>query len=280
MPAPLGADDRLAPAMAGDHWDDATEAAKAAGVELEPLDGLDEVALVTDVMTATWGAEQNLPGEAIRALQGSGNHPWGAFASGRLVGYVLGWLGWDDGGVHAHSHMLAVDREWQSKGVGLALKLAQRAEALDRGISVVRWTFDPTLSRNAYFNLAKLGALADGFRRNFYGAMIDDINRGERSDRLVVRWELRREPPGPAPDEGNVVLDRVGSEDAPEPSAVRLSADPPALVRIPRDHAAVRAADAALARRWRDAVADALEGCLDTGLVVSGFTSTSTYVLT
>jgi predicted GNAT superfamily acetyltransferase len=261
------------------HWADAHAAANASGVELEPLESLDDAALITEVMLATWGRHQELPREVIRALQESGNTPWGAFHNGRIVGYVLGWLGHDDEGVHVHSHMLAVDEEWRSRGVGYALKLAQRAAALDRGIGVVRWTFDPVNAGNAHFNAAKLGAFADAFHRNFYGEMEDELNRGERSDRLVARWELDRVHPGPAPDAGEVVLDRLGSDDLPEPSEVRAPSATPALVRIPGDYRAVRASDGGLAARWRDAIADALSLCLANDLRVTGFTTTATYVL-
>jgi predicted GNAT superfamily acetyltransferase len=65
----------------------------------------------------------------------------------------------------------------------------------------VRWTYDPLLARNAHFNLQKLGAFADGFERDFYGEMDDQLNRGDRSDRFTVRWELHPESrrPGKSP---------------------------------------------------------------------------------
>jgi hypothetical protein len=38
-------------------------------------------------MLATWGSHQELPTEMIRALQESGNVPWGGFHHGRLVAH-------------------------------------------------------------------------------------------------------------------------------------------------------------------------------------------------
>jgi predicted GNAT superfamily acetyltransferase len=264
-------------------WEAAGSAANAAGVELEPLDSLEDADLILEVMTSTWGVTAGLPREVIRALQESGNVPWGAFSSGRIVGFVLGWAGFDADGLHVHSHMLAVDREWQGKGAGFALKLAQRAVALDHDVHVARWTFDPMLTKNAYFNLAKLGAFADGFRANFYGAMDDELNRGERSDRLVIRWELSREPePGPAADEGTVILDRDGPDDVPRPVVAIQADDAPAgplLVRIPEDYRTLRSADPDLADTWRDALAQTLGVLLGSGRTVRGFTSSATYVL-
>ncbi len=53
--------------------------------------------------------------------------------------------------------MLAALPERRHRGVGHALKLAQRAQCLDQDIHLVRWTFDPMIARNAWLNLGKLG---------------------------------------------------------------------------------------------------------------------------
>lgn len=229
-------------------------------------------------MVATWGEHQLLPRELLRAFQESGNVPWGAFHGASMVGYVLGFMGTDEEGVHLHSHMLAVLPGWRSRGVGYALKLAQRAVALDAGVHVVRWTFDPLLSRNAYFNIAKLGATCDRFRRDFYGEMTDLLNRGERSDRLMVRWDLDRAVTGPPRMGGHEVLGREGLEEAPRPTRVEPTTDGPALVRIPREYTVLRERDPELAATWREASAEAFEACFGAGLTVTGFTSDSAYV--
>jgi predicted GNAT superfamily acetyltransferase len=266
--------------MPTDGWSEAEAAATAAGVELEPLESLEDASAITSVMLSTWGAHQEVPRELIRALQESGNIPWGAFHNGRIVGYVLGWLGRDDEGVHVHSHMLAVDGDWRSRGVGFALKLAQRAAALDHGIRIIRWTFDPANAENAHFNLAKLGASADAFHRNFYGVMDDALNAGERTDRLVARWDLDARGAGGAADEGFVVVDREGPEDRPAPGTVSAPSSGPALVRIPASYRELRAADRDLGERWREAIAAGIEASLGAGLRATGFTTSSSYVFT
>lgn len=265
-----------------DAWGQAHDAAGAAGVELRPLTSIEDSDRVVGVMIATWGEHQLLPREMIRALGDSGNTPWGAFDGDELIGYVLGWSGVDrDEGLHAHSHMLATLPDRRHRGIGYALKLAQRAHCLDQGISRVRWTFDPLLSRNAHFNLTKLGATADRFLPNFYGEMTDALNRGERSDRLMVRWDLEREPAGPARDSGFEVLGRVGVDpSAPSPTRVRPPQGFPALIRIPREYHDLRQRDRALADAWRDATEAAFTACFGEGLIATGFTGDSTYVLT
>jgi predicted GNAT superfamily acetyltransferase len=266
----------------GSAWERAHEAAWAAGVTLRPLTTLEDADRILSVMIATWGEHQLLPREMIRALGDSGNVPYGALDGDVLIGYVLGWAGVDlDEGLHMHSHMLAMLPERRHGGVGFALKLAQRALCLDRGIRVVRWTFDPLVSRNAYFNLAKLGAVADRFLPNFYGEMTDTLNRGERSDRLLVRWNLEREAKGTAEAVGVEVLGRTG-DDPGRPAPSDVAPPPgggPALIRIPRDYHELRGRDRALADAWREASAAAFAVCFDAGLIVTGFTSDSTYVL-
>lgn len=268
------------PARGGEDWNRAREAAIAAGVALRPLETLEDADRVLEVMISTWGEHQLLPRELVRALMDSGNEPWGAFDGERLVGYVLGFLGHDREGAHIHSHMLAVLPDRQSRGIGYALKLAQRASAVDRGIPCVRWTFDPLLSKNAFFNIAKLGAVCDRFHRDFYGQMSDALNRGDRSDRFLVRWDVVALGRGAAGEEGAVLLDREGPDELPRPVMRERPATGPARVRIPQDYQDLRRRDRGLALAWRDACAEAIEDCMAVGLVATGFTAGSAYVFT
>jgi predicted GNAT superfamily acetyltransferase len=264
-----------------DAWELARDAARTARVELRALSSLEDFDDAIGVMSATWGPHQLLPREVITALAHSGNEPWGAFDGDGIVGFVLGWAGVDDGGLHVHSHMLAALPDRRHRGVGFALKLAQRARALDQGIRVARWTFDPLVARNAWFNLGKLGAVADRFGRDFYGEMTDDLNRGDRADRLVVRWDLdvAPEPIGVAPDVPAVLI-AAGEPDRPEPQRGAWPETGQIAIEVPRDHLALRTADPELGARWRDAVAETIEAALGAGLIVSAFDrGRSAYVL-
>jgi predicted GNAT superfamily acetyltransferase len=256
----------------GPAWGLARSAAEAANVALRPLSSLDQFDDAIGVMVATWGAFQLPPREVIVALAHSGNVPLGAYDDERLVGFVLGWAGVDEEGLHVHSHMLAALPDRRHRGVGYALKLGQRAQALDQGIHLARWTFDPLVARNAWFNLGKLGAVADRFDRAFYGEMSDEINRGDRTDRLVVRWELDPDPaPRSVPEGLPTVLAAEGDRDAPVPGKASAPSPDGAVVEVPREHAELRRRDADLASRWRDAVAEALEECFGAGLIVGAF---------
>lgn len=258
-------------------WASAHEAARAAGVELRPLSRLEDGERIIRVMVATWGEHQLIPREMLRALGDSASPPLGAFSDDELIGYVLGWIARDpEDGLVVHSHMLATLPDRRHKGVGYALKLAQGAQALEAGIGVVRWTFDPLIARNAWLNLSKLGAVADRFHRDYYGPMEDRVNRGERTDRLVVRWDLRR-PLERFPVEGVPVL-LEAEDDAPVPTEVPVPEHGPAAIRIPRDHERLRAERPELARAWRDPIAEAIETCVASGRIARGFTRDSAYV--
>lgn len=266
-------------------WRQARSAAEAAGVLLVPLTELDDVHLVTSVIEQVWGPEQGVPPELLRAFQHAGVVLYGATSEDRFVGFVLGFLGFA-GGIHLHSHMLAVVPGEEGHGAGSALKLAQRAACLDQGIEEVRWTFDPLVARNAWLNLVKLGTVADRYLPGFYGEMGDRLNRGDRSDRFEVRWALTSERVGRAiagearpPSLSSIpLLTAEGDPEAPRPVSTGNQPGPGTTVQIPRDHQAIKARDPRLAREWREAAGSAFADCFDAGLVATWFTSQSGYV--
>src|SRR5262249_32963238 len=92
---------------------------------------------------------------------------------------------------YLQSHLLAVLPEYQNHGVGRRLKLAQRDDALARGIDLIEWTFDPLQLKNAYFNIAKLGAIVRRYIPDLYGRTSSPLHGGLPTDRLVAEWWLR-----------------------------------------------------------------------------------------
>jgi predicted GNAT superfamily acetyltransferase len=52
------------------------------------------------------------------------------------------------------------------------------------------------------------------------------------------------------------------------------------LIRIPREYHDLRERDRGLAQAWREATAEAFTACFEAGLVATGFTADSVYVLT
>jgi predicted GNAT superfamily acetyltransferase len=265
-------------------WDQARAAASSAGVGLSEMRDMPDALRVHRIAAAVWG-EASLDPSLTHAFEHAGCGVYGATRpDGDLVGFVLGFLGWD-GGLHLHSHMLAVSPEWRARGVGFALKLAQRAACLDASVDEVRWTYDPLVARNARFNLVKLGTAATAFLPDFYGEMTDRINRGDRSDRFEVRWRLASDrvdrsltgtPAVPTP--GPVVLARMGDEDTPRPKETGAAPAAGAVVEIPMDHGALRARDPELGREWRDVSGRAFRACFDAGLVAAWIDRAGRYV--
>ena len=227
-----------------------------------------------------------VPSPLVRAFQHAGTGLYGAEADGHLVGFVLGFIGLRDG-LHMHSHMLGVVPEWQSRGVGYALKLAQRAACLDVGIEDVRWTYDPLVVRNAWFNLVKLGAVATRFLPGFYGEMSDRINRVDQSDRFEVRWRLtskrveralagEAEPPAP----GQLLLEAEGDTEGPKPRPTGASPGRRAAVTVPQDYFALRVRHPELGKAWREASGAAFAACFEAGLVASWIDRSGRYSFT
>ena len=97
----------------------------------------------------------------------------------------------------------------------------------------------------------------------------------------MVRWDVERPIGGPADGAGFEVLGRAGDDPAaPSPSGVRPPEGSTALIRIPREYHDLRERDRGLANAWREATAEAFTACFDAGLVATGFTADSVYVLT
>src|SRR3972149_2953958 len=82
-----------------------------------------------------------------------------AFDGGRLAGFTNAMPGIRDGMPYWYSQMLGVAKSHWNSGVGAQLKLAQRDHALQQGIRLIEWTYDPLESKNAHLNIVKLGAV-------------------------------------------------------------------------------------------------------------------------
>jgi predicted GNAT superfamily acetyltransferase len=264
-------------------WDRANAAGDRAGVVLRPFDRLEDAERVRSLVDAVWGA-QVMPPELLRAFQHAGSVLIGAEAGQDTVGFVFGFAGLEPG-LHLHSHMLAVLPPWRSRGVGVALKLAQRAWCLERGVEEIRWTYDPLVARNAHLNLVKLGGEAVAFFEGFYGEMDDRLNRGDRTDRFEVRWRVGSDRVARAldlrpvaPSVGPVVLGALGEGDRVEPRTTGTTPASGATVQIPLDHLALRTADPALGRRWREESGRAFEACFGAGLAATWITADRRYV--
>jgi predicted GNAT superfamily acetyltransferase len=117
----------------------------------------------------------------------------GAFdRSGRLAGFVHTMLALVGRNVVYHSHLAAVLDGLRHKDIGYRMKLAQREFAIQAGIPLIIWTFDPLQSRNAHLNINKLGAIIRRYEENYYGEGLSSVfDSGVPSDRIFAEWWVR-----------------------------------------------------------------------------------------
>jgi predicted GNAT superfamily acetyltransferase len=260
--------------------------AERAGVEVRTLSGTDELARAAQLFTELWASP--FSDQILRALDISGNYVAGAFdVAGTLVAASAGFAAISDE-PEIHSHVTGVALSHRRSGLGLVLKFHQRSWALERGIGLITWTFDPLIKRNANFNLARLGATADEYRENVYGDMDDALNSRDESDRLWVSWRLAepeveaaaagqsRHVPTPAGD-----LERL--KPSPDGTPLTLTASEPAgqafTCQVPDDIESLRRKDPETASAWRLALRDVLGEALASGGRILGVNTDGNYVV-
>lgn len=167
--------------------------------QLHILQSMQEMQMVEDLQRVVWaGSETDIvPAHLLITTAHNGGVVIGAFDQDdtermQMAGFVYGFPGLystPDGPRLKHcSHQLAVHPNFRGKGLGFLLKRAQWQMVRHQGIDRITWTFDPLLSRNAYLNIARLGAVCNTYLRDLYGEMRDELNAGLNSDRFEVDW--------------------------------------------------------------------------------------------
>lgn len=217
-----------------------------------------EMQALSDLFAQIWKSsdEDTTPTETLVAALASGHQIHGAFDGSRLIGGSWGFLTYDGEHLGLHSHITGVLPAYEGTGLGLRLKQTQRAWCEERSIATITWTFDPMIARNAAFNLRKLGARGIAFLPNFYGAMHDQFNEGEPTDRIEIAWDV-----------------------APAPTAA-IPEEPVVSVAVPADYLALRAADPSAAHAERLRVGADLAAAFASGAIATGFDRKRGYLFT
>lgn len=269
----------------------ADDAARAAGLRVRELTTHQEFDAVCAMFVDVWHPDpSDLPvtSDLLRAMTLAGAYVSGAYDGDELVAACVGFFGAPSTN-SLHSHIAGVSAAGRGRSVGFAMKLHQRAWSMLRGLSIVAWTFDPLVRRNAYFNLVKLAASGEEYLTNFYGDMHDEINANDESDRLLVSWHLAA-PAVVAACAGSASPADAAAEHAngasialtvgPDGGPVSESSDTQTvLVAVPGDIEAMRIRDPACAKAWRVAVRETLGVLLDEGAQVTGFDRSGWYVV-
>jgi hypothetical protein len=158
---------------------------------------------------------QKIGGQAIGAFDTElpGAPPQGDAAS--MVGFSFSLPGTkaNESGEAAesylHSHMLAVKEGYRDRSIGRRLKLAQREDALARGIRRIEWTFDPLEIKNSFLNIHKLGAIVRRYEENFYGVSSSRLQGGLQTDREDVSDSFGRGAGGEWPAQPGNTRSRI-----------------------------------------------------------------------
>lgn len=153
------------------------------------LDQLEEcVRIQRDVWNFT--DAELVPADVFVVAQKTGGQVIGAFDGERQIGFTMAFMAAHGEQLYLHSHFAAVLADYQGSGVGRLLKLAQREDALRRGIKLIEWTFDPLALMNAHFNLNRLGAIIRHYVPNVYGVTSSPLHGNIPTDRFVAEWWL------------------------------------------------------------------------------------------
>ena len=258
------------------------------------LESPEDMSAVESLQRVVWpGSETDVvPAHMLITTIHNGGLLIGAFLDDQLVGFVFGFPGIEftpDGPRPKHcSHMMGIHPSQRNLGIGFSLKRAQWQMVRHQGLDHITWTYDPLLSRNAYLNITKLGAVCNTYRRSEYGEMRDGLNAGLPSDRFLVDWwintrrvdrRLSKRPRRP------LKLDDFSKAELQPLYSLQRRHDqlprPPehfsplngnlTLAEIPSDFGTLKEADFSLARDWRFFSREVFETAFAEGYIVTDF---------
>lgn len=255
-------------------------------VVIRDLNSFEDLSQLRAVEKEVWGMseEDAMPLTLAVALRAAGNIFVGAFDREKMAGFAFGFLGREHGQTTIHSHMLAVLDRYRHLDLGSRLKQAQRERALAQGVQEMTWTFDPLQSRNAHFNIAKLGVVSESYKVNFYGPQTSSMLHQNGTDRLWVRWMLNsrrvrdrlagKSTRAETLDALRLLapLVRFNGNGRPERADLKESlARERVSIEIPGDILEVEHKDMGLAREWREATRWAFREAMKGGFFVAEF---------
>jgi predicted GNAT superfamily acetyltransferase len=265
------------------------------------IENIAEMHAAVEIQRLVWQESDTdiIPAHLMNSAVHNGGLLIGAYADQELVGFVFGFPGFystpDGPRLKHYSSILGVRPEWQGRGIGFALKRAQWQMVRHQGIDRITWTFDPLLSRNAWLNITRLGAVCNTYHCDFFGQMQDALNQGLPSDRFDVDWWVnsqrvnrrlsRRRRNALSLNHflvGGAGIINAMDVDAHDPVAggqlagIKLGSDQIfLLVEIPTDFQALKRSDPQVAARWRIQTRLVFEGLFKAGYIVTDFVRSS-----
>lgn len=242
---------------------------------IRDLTTYDEMWAVHRLQQAIWGLDDPTVGlypALLWSVAKNGGIVLGAFdESDALIAFLFSYIGREaDGYVKLYSQIMGVHHEWRGRGVGEALKRAQRERALGMGLVLINWTTDPLEAANARLNIGKLRAISRTYWRDIYGSTMGALNAGLPTDRILMEWWIGSEwVDQPAKPEKVIDAPRILNA---KRNCVNLNLDAPLVVlEIPASIQDVKRDNPERALEWRIQTRSALEGYFQRGYAITDF---------
>ncbi len=263
-----------------------SSATEASTIVIRDIELVSEMREIEALQKVVWGCEDLdvVPLTILVATREVGAVLLGAYDGSSLVGFVYGFPGYENGHIVHHSHMLAIKPSYRNFNLGYKLKLVQRERVLAQGVKRITWTFDPLQSLNAYFNLGKLGVVADAYKVNFYGEATSSFLHQIGTDRLWVTWPLdslrvRERLQTRATKKESLLkperipsLVQVGVNDTPQRNKLsKIICQEHLCLEIPGDINALQNKKPGLAVSWREATRWAFTEAITSGYLIEDF---------
>jgi predicted GNAT superfamily acetyltransferase len=242
-------------------------AGSQAVIEIRQLCQFEEFAEAVRLQQTIWGFAdmEMLPLRSFVVYGKIGGQLFGAYDGDEMAGFLIAVPGIKPGPQpYLHSHMLGVLPAWRDAGIGRRLKLRQREDALERGIELIEWTFDPLELKNAFFNLERLGAVVRRYAENQYGVTASPLHGGLPTDRCIAEWWI-----------GSPRVRAVLAGETVERRAEER-------IVYPFDIARIRSEEPGRAREIQKGNGEKFQRAFERGLAVTGFERSATegiYVL-
>lgn len=267
-------------------------------ITIRPLLGLHEMREAVDLQKTYWGddLESVIPAHMLFSLASHGGHVLAAFDDETMIGVLVGFLGTSEqdtkrpamANLQIVSKRMVVLSSYRNQGIGYRLKLAQRKFAVEQGIRLVSWTFDPLLAPNAHLNVRKLGVTCETYLEDYYGVEDEGglVTLGS-SDRLVADWWVtnRRVEERLHGNRADLSIEHYVDAETTVINPTTVTSDGVllpaeknnmpsstlALVEIPTDYQRMVRDNPTLAQHWRLHIRDVLQQHLNAGFVITDF---------
>lgn len=240
-------------------------------VRFRILTTLDELAQAEHLQEEVFGVTERdlIPANELIVVAETGGAVIGAYLPQETdiaAGVLVGWGGFV-GRPRIVSDFLAVRATARNLGLAEQMKRLQATIALQRGFQEIVWTVDPLRAANARLNFGKLGATANHYENDRYGATFAATLYGSMpTDRLHVTWDIA----SPRTQERLLGAAAPAVPSGPPTYEPHLL-DSAATIEIPADIDTLLAHDPASARDWRMRLRAALPQAFADGYAVTGF---------